>query len=68
MCIFVLILSSGGDPKRVTLIGQSSGGTNIYALLGSPGSRGLFSAAISLSGSPNITLDRKGGENQAAVR
>ena len=45
----------GGDPDRITLVGQSSGGTNILALLGSPASQGLFHRAISLSGSPNIS-------------
>eukprot|EP01127_Copromyxa_protea_P008471 TRINITY_DN1944_c0_g1_i2.p1 TRINITY_DN1944_c0_g1~~TRINITY_DN1944_c0_g1_i2.p1 ORF type:complete len:270 (+),score=39.58 TRINITY_DN1944_c0_g1_i2:59-868(+) len=47
----------GGDSNRVTLLGQSSGGTNIFSLLASPASKGLFHAAISLSGSPNITMD-----------
>ena len=47
----------GGDASSVTLIGQSSGGTSIFALLSSPGSSGLFHGAISLSGSPNITID-----------
>jgi len=47
----------GGDPHRVTLLGQSSGGTNILALLASRSSIGLFHSAISLSGSPNITMD-----------
>lgn len=42
---------------QVTLIGQSSGGTDILALLSSSFSTGLFSGAISLSGSPNITMD-----------
>lgn len=46
----------GGDKKRVTLNGQSSGGTSIMALLSSPLSKGLFSGAISLSGSPNMTM------------
>ena len=49
---------------NVTLIGQSSGGTNILALLASPASVGLFSAAISLSGSPNITMDLATAEEQ----
>jgi len=44
----------GGDPARVTLFGQSSGGTSIFALLASPASRGLFTAAIALSGSPSL--------------
>jgi len=30
----------GGDPNRVTLVGQSSGGTSIFALLSSPQSQG----------------------------
>jgi acetyl esterase/lipase len=54
----------GGDPGRVTLIGQSSGGTNILALLASPASNGLFAAAISLSASPNITIDQARAEAQ----
>uniref|UniRef100_A0A6B2L1H4 Carboxylic ester hydrolase n=1 Tax=Arcella intermedia TaxID=1963864 RepID=A0A6B2L1H4_9EUKA len=53
------IAAFGGDPKLVTLIGQSSGGTSIFALLSSPASQGLFSRAISLSGSANITMDLK---------
>lgn len=49
------IASFGGDPHRVTLMGQSSGGTLIFSLLAAPTTEGLFSGAISLSGSPNIT-------------
>lgn len=48
--------SFGGDASRVTLGGQSSGGTSIFALMASPASRGLFRAAIALSGSPNISI------------
>ena len=54
----------GGDRARVTVIGQSSGGTNIMALLASPASRGLFSGAVSLSASPNITMDLTAAETQ----
>ena len=50
------IKNFGGDPRRVTLFGQSSGGTAIYSLLASPASAGLFHGAISLSGSPNVTM------------
>lgn len=46
----------GGNKDSVTLIGQSSGGTSIFALLASNDSKGLFHNAISLSGSPNITM------------
>ncbi len=43
------------DRSRVTVMGQSSGGTSIFALMSSPASRGLFTAAISMSGSANMT-------------
>lgn len=52
-----LLESLGGDAKRITLMGQSSGGTNILALLASPRAKGLFQGAITLSASPNITQD-----------
>jgi len=56
----------GGDPARVTLFGQSSGGSNIFGLAASPQSVGLFSGAISLSGSPNITMSLTQAEEQNA--
>ncbi|EOD32698.1 hypothetical protein EMIHUDRAFT_230480 [Emiliania huxleyi CCMP1516] len=46
----------GGDPRKATLLGQSSGGTSIFAHLAAPASRGLFHAAISISASPNLTI------------
>lgn len=58
------IHSFGGDPNRVTLLGQSSGGTSILALLLSPESKGLFHAAIALSPSSNITMDLASAEQQ----
>lgn len=50
------IAAFGGDPARVLVFGQSSGGTQVLGLLASPGSVGLFAAAMSLSGSPNMTM------------
>jgi len=47
----------GGNASAVTLFGQSSGGTLILALMASPAAEGLFQAAYSMSGSPNITMD-----------
>jgi para-nitrobenzyl esterase len=41
----------GGDPVRVTLFGNSSGGANICGHLASPESKGLFAGAIIQSGS-----------------
>lgn len=46
----------GGDPLHVTVAGQSSGGTSIFALFSSPLSVGLFDGAISMSGSINISM------------
>eukprot|EP00931_Biecheleriopsis_adriatica_P039434 TRINITY_DN22551_c0_g1_i1.p1 TRINITY_DN22551_c0_g1~~TRINITY_DN22551_c0_g1_i1.p1 ORF type:complete len:571 (+),score=79.44 TRINITY_DN22551_c0_g1_i1:70-1782(+) len=54
----------GGDPERITLIGQSSGGSNILAHLTSESSRGLFHRAIILSGSTNLTMTRQDKEAQ----
>ena len=40
----------GGDPKQVTIAGESAGGLSVIALLASPLARGLFVRAISESG------------------
>ncbi len=58
----------GGDPTKVTVVGQSSGGTNLFAMLsagpGPAAAKGLFAAGISLSGSPNITMSLSDAERQ----
>ncbi len=41
----------GGDPKKVTIFGESAGGFSVCWHLASPGSAGLFSGAIMESGS-----------------
>ncbi|MEU3711037.1 carboxylesterase/lipase family protein [Streptomyces catenulae] len=41
----------GGDPRRVTLAGQSSGGAGVCGQLVSPAARGLFQRAVVQSGS-----------------
>ena len=43
-------LQFGGDPKNVTLFGQSSGAFDIQLLMASPLSKGLFHRAITESG------------------
>ncbi len=40
----------GGDPKNVTIFGESAGGTDVYSLLVSKRAEGLFQRAISQSG------------------
>jgi para-nitrobenzyl esterase len=44
------IAAFGGDPARVTLIGQSGGGAKIATLMAMPAARGLFHRAITMSG------------------
>ncbi|KAJ0183515.1 hypothetical protein K1T71_001491 [Dendrolimus kikuchii] len=46
------IKNFGGDPKRVTTIGQSAGAASIGLHVMSPMSKGLFQRAIMMSGSP----------------
>ncbi len=49
----------GGDPERVTLCGESAGGTAVAALMASPRARGYFHRAILMSAVlSNITTDR----------
>ncbi|XP_067007341.2 carboxylic ester hydrolase [Anabrus simplex] len=45
------IVNFGGDPKNVTIFGESAGGASVHYQLLSPMSKGLFSKAIAQSGS-----------------
>jgi len=56
----------GGDPTRVTLLGESSGATSIFAHYASPSSRDLFAGAIALSGSINVSMSIEQGHTQNA--
>ena len=45
------IKAFGGNPKEVTIFGESAGGQSVYCELASPLAKGLFRAAIAESGS-----------------
>jgi para-nitrobenzyl esterase len=44
----------GGNPRNVTIFGESAGGLSVLSQLASPGARGLFSKAIVESGSYDL--------------
>lgn len=45
----------GGDPKKITLIGQSAGGASVHYHYLSPLSKGLFRNGISFSGTALVS-------------
>ncbi|MGH7820754.1 MAG: carboxylesterase family protein, partial [Candidatus Binatia bacterium] len=45
----------GGDPRNVTLFGESAGARNVFSLLLAPAARGLFHRAIVQSGGTGTT-------------
>ncbi|XP_019899690.1 para-nitrobenzyl esterase isoform X1 [Esox lucius] len=55
----------GGDPNKVTIFGQSSGGTSVWTLMMSPLAKGLFHRAVDMSGSYvyNASLERAESDN-----
>jgi para-nitrobenzyl esterase len=49
------IRNFGGDPRNVTIFGESAGGLSVLSQLVSPGARGLFARAIVESGTYDLT-------------
>jgi para-nitrobenzyl esterase len=61
----------GGDPRNVTIFGESAGGLSVLSQLVSPAARGLFAKAIIESGSysllqPSLATAEASGEAFAA--
>ncbi len=62
----------GGDPKNVTIFGESAGGQSILALLATPSAKGLYSKAIVESGlgwvTPKTLADKEADDIKALQR
>lgn len=58
----------GGDPRNVTIFGQSGGGYKVRALMGTPAAKGLFQKAIVQSGSRTDSVtDQKSSRKVAEL-
>jgi para-nitrobenzyl esterase len=56
----------GGDPAKVTVVGQSAGGRTVHILLSSPRARGLFRGAIAESSIPGVMPTARDGDRTLA--
>uniref|UniRef100_A0A7E4W4G9 Carboxylic ester hydrolase n=2 Tax=Panagrellus redivivus TaxID=6233 RepID=A0A7E4W4G9_PANRE len=61
-----VIPSFGGDPKQVTIFGQSAGGASVSWLTLRPETESLFSKAISMSGSAQAVWANTDGTVQSS--
>lgn len=56
------IAEFGGDPARVTLMGQSAGAINIWALMTAPSAKGLFQRAAPISAGVSLASNLPAGK------
>ena len=59
------IAAFGGDPRKVTIAGESAGGMSVCDHLVAPGSAGLFRAAIIQSAPCQAQADLEVGQRQS---
>ena len=61
------IASYGGDPDQVTILGESAGAISVHAHVLSPLGRGLYRTAIAQSGTAEMALLQRAGEERWAA-
>lgn len=61
------IAAFGGDPRNVTIFGQSAGGVSVNFLLVTPQSAGLFQKAIAQSGGVDVGYTRRLDESRMFI-